>query len=237
MSHAEMILRRKKERIEELTSRATARVMLAQQKRRDARKTRGRQYEVGDQVRIKLDSYEVKKRGKKLAFRYSKPHVVTRKLGEGWTYRLSPRDGPGREKTRHFNELKSYCRRDVRAEEDGDTDYDTAPEQFPEVSKDDRTSKRKVPVAVQSERERKALPPRKKVLQPPQERKERHIDQQDHFVRRSSRTQRKPSRLVLQSHTESEDTTQISMSDESEESDVEVDDEYIPEELTDMSDS
>lgn len=240
-SHAEMILRRKKERIEELTSRATARVMLAQQKRRDARKTRGRQYEVGDQVRIKLDSYEVKKRGKKLAFRYSKPHVVTRKLGEGWTYRLSPRDGPGREKTRHFNELKSYCRRDVRAEEDGDTDYDTAPEQFPEVSKDDRTSKRKVPVAVQSERERKALPPRKKVLQPPQERKERHIDQQDHFVRRSSRTQRKPSRLVLQthgqSHTESEDTTQISMSDESEESDVEVDDEYIPEELTDMSDS
>lgn len=233
-SHAEMILRRKNERIKELTSRATARVMTAQQKRRDARKTRGRQYEVGDQVRIKLDSYEVKRRGKKLAFRYSKPHVVTRKLGEGWTYRLSPRDGPGREKTRHFNELKSYCRRDERLEGVDDTDYDTAPEQLPEVSsksKEDIKGKRKVPTA------EKKVPQ----LQPSKEMREGRRDQQDHFVRRSSRVQRKPSRLVLQthgqSHTESEDTTQISTSGESEESDVEVDDEFIPEELTDMSDS
>ena len=66
------------------------------------------QYELGDRVRRKLsDSERAGIGGKKVAPRYSGAYKVTKKIGQGWTYELTPEPGTdGRPKKRHFNDLK-----------------------------------------------------------------------------------------------------------------------------------
>ena len=57
-------------------------------------------------VRIKFDSNEIKKRGKKMAKVYSEKYMVYEVIGGGWTYKLKPHGRRGRNKIRHFNDLK-----------------------------------------------------------------------------------------------------------------------------------
>ena len=76
---------------------------------------------LGDLVRIKLDSNEIKKRGKKLAKRYSEKYMVIEVIGGGWTYRLKPYGRRGRNKIRHFNDLKdATIRRKEMESSDGE---------------------------------------------------------------------------------------------------------------------
>ena len=78
--------------------------------------TTGTGYEVGDLVRIKLDSNEIKRRGKKLAKVYSEKYMVYEVIGGGWTYRLKPHGRRGRNKVRHFNDLKDATIRSTEME-------------------------------------------------------------------------------------------------------------------------
>jgi hypothetical protein len=65
---------------------------------------------MGDLVRMKTDSNEVLKRGKKLAYKYSGKYEVVEVLRGGWTYRLKPLGWKGGVKIRHFNDLKDVLR-------------------------------------------------------------------------------------------------------------------------------
>ena len=60
---------------------------------------------MGNLVRIKLDSNEIKKRGKKMAKVYSKRYMVYEVIGGGWTYKLRPHEMRGMNKIRHFKDL------------------------------------------------------------------------------------------------------------------------------------
>ena len=76
---------------------------------------------MGDLVRIKLDSNEIKKWGKKLAKRYSEKYMVIEVIGGGWTYRLKPYGRRGRNKIRHFNDVKdTTIRRKEMESSDGE---------------------------------------------------------------------------------------------------------------------
>ena len=89
---------------------ARRRTHSSQLARIERQKVRGKPYKVGDVVRMKLDSAEILKRGKKMAFRYSGKLEVVEVLKGGWTYRLKPFGWKGREKTRHYNDLKDVSR-------------------------------------------------------------------------------------------------------------------------------
>ena len=78
----------------------------AQLRRMEVQMARGTGYKVGDLVRIKLDSNEIKKRGKNMAKVYSERYMVYKVIGGGWTYKLKPHRRRGRNKIRHFNDLK-----------------------------------------------------------------------------------------------------------------------------------
>ena len=77
------------------------------------------QYELGDLVRRKLsDSERAGIGGKKVAPRYSGAYKVTKKIGQGWTYQLTPEPGTeGRPKKRHFNDLKPAHAMNTTSEE------------------------------------------------------------------------------------------------------------------------
>lgn len=89
---------------------ARKRTCKAQLTRIEKQKVRGKPYKVGDVVRMKLDSAEILKRGKKMAFKYSGKLEVIQVLTGGWTYRLKPIGWKAREKVRHFNDLKDVAR-------------------------------------------------------------------------------------------------------------------------------
>ena len=112
-SFAEKILRRKEEAIADMIRHAREKTKQGQLLQMEAQKTRGEQYAVGDLVRMKLDSYEVKKKGKKMARKYSGKYKVIKILTGGWTYLLEPCGWKGRVKTRHFNSLKDAERRSL----------------------------------------------------------------------------------------------------------------------------
>ena len=118
---AERTLKMKESAIADMITRARQATRDCQVQRIEAQETRGEAYVVGDIVRIKMDAYEVKKMGKKLAHRYSGKYIVSKVLGEGWTYELKPYGWHGRKKTRHFNELKDAGRQtSLRSEESED---------------------------------------------------------------------------------------------------------------------
>lgn len=107
---AQRVLQQKEKAIADMITRARQATRESQIQRMKAQRTYGRAYVVGDLVRIKLDAYEIKQRGKKLANKYSGKYIVTKVLGEGWTYELKPHGWRGRNKTRHFNDLKDAGR-------------------------------------------------------------------------------------------------------------------------------
>ena len=85
--------------------------------------TRGEPYNVGDLVRMKTDANEVKKKGKKLAYRYSGKYKVVEVLTGGWTYKLQPSGWKGRTKIRHFNDLKDAGRQNIVSEVSSEAEY------------------------------------------------------------------------------------------------------------------
>ena len=94
---------------------ARRRTHSAQLARIERQKVRGKPYKVGDVVRMKLDSAEILKRGKKMAYRYSGKLEVIDVLKGGWTYRLKPLGWKGREKIRHYNDLKDVLQHSDQA--------------------------------------------------------------------------------------------------------------------------
>jgi hypothetical protein len=90
--------------------RARSTTKAAQLARMKKQRVRGKAYMMGDLVRMKTDSNEVLKRGKKLAYKYSGKYEVVEVLRGGWTYRLKPLGWKGGVKIRHFNDLKDVLR-------------------------------------------------------------------------------------------------------------------------------
>ena len=112
----EKLLKDKERELTRMIKEAKEQTKNAQLHRMEGQKTRGTGYKVGDLVRIKLDSNEIKKRGKKLAKRYSEKYMVIEVIGGGWTYRLKPYGRRGRNKIRHFNDLKDVTMRSKEME-------------------------------------------------------------------------------------------------------------------------
>ena len=119
-THAEQLLLEKENAISRMICEARDRTKVAQLKRIEARRTRGDAYKLGDVVRIKLGAAEVLKRGKKLARRYSACYKVIKVVAGGWTYELQTHGWKGRNKTRHFNDLRGA--KDLVGHEKADSD-------------------------------------------------------------------------------------------------------------------
>ena len=132
---AERILHKKEEAIARMIKQARETTKQGQLKRMEAQKTRGKPYVVGDLVRIKLDSYELKKKGKKMARKYSGKYKVTKILKGGWTYLLEPCGWKGRMKTRHFNSLKD-AERLTPTVNNSDSDMDGPPNTLSQTGND-----------------------------------------------------------------------------------------------------
>ena len=154
----------------------------AQLARMEKQTVRGRPYEVGDLVRMKLDSAEVLKRGKKMAFRYSGIFKVVEVLSKGWTYRLKPVGWKGREKVRHFNDLKDVKRGSTNS------DSESSVGGFVEPHK----QKKKVDVSgVRPEPTTRTTAPEKRA----HDRREPQVAPDP--LRRSGRNRRNPERLMV----------------------------------------
>ena len=102
----EALLQDKERELARMIKEAKEQTRNAQLRRMEGQIARGAGYKVGDLVRIKLDSNEIKKRGKKMAKVYSERYMVYEVIGGGWTYKLRPHKRRGRNKIRHFNDLK-----------------------------------------------------------------------------------------------------------------------------------
>ena len=119
--YMEKLLKDKERELTRMIKDAKEQTKNAQLHRMEGQRTRGTGYKVGDLVKIKLDSNEIKKRGKKLAKRYSEKYMVIEVIGGGWTYRLKPYGRRGRNKIRHFNDLKdATIRRKEMESSDGE---------------------------------------------------------------------------------------------------------------------
>ena len=101
---------RRDEDDEEIIRQITERVKRSQQKRTNSQNSRGTPYKVGDRVRYRLNNDTRSKRGGKLAPRYSEEYQVVEVLGDGYTYNLKAVNHKGRDKSRHFNLLKTVQR-------------------------------------------------------------------------------------------------------------------------------
>ena len=95
---------------EEMIRQIRERVKRSQQKRADSLDSRGTPYKVGDRVRYRLNNDTRSKRGGKMAPRYSEEYMVVDVLGDGYTYNLKAVNHNGRDKSRHFNLLKTVQR-------------------------------------------------------------------------------------------------------------------------------
>ena len=124
------LLRSKERGIAEMINVAREQTRCAQMKRMADQTTRGKPYGVGDLVRVKLDTYEV---GKKLARKYSGKYRVIEVLGGGWTYKLTPQGWKGRDKVRHFNELKDAGRQTAMLDEETESDDEVQRQEIEEV--------------------------------------------------------------------------------------------------------
>ena len=105
-NYMEALLQDKERELARMIKEAKEQTRNAQLRRLEGQMTRGTGYKVSDLVRIKLVSNEIKRRGKKLAKVYSEKYMVYEVIGGGWTYRLKPHGRRGRNKVRHFNDLK-----------------------------------------------------------------------------------------------------------------------------------
>ena len=92
---------------EEMIRQIRERVKRSQRKRADSLDSRGTPYKVGDRVRYRLNNDTRSKRGGKMAPRYSEEYKVVDVLGDGYTYNLKAVNHNGRDKSRHFNLLKT----------------------------------------------------------------------------------------------------------------------------------
>ena len=101
----------------------------------------GTGYKVGDLVRIKLDSKEIKMRGKKMAKVYSERYMVYEVIGGGWTYKLKPHGRRGRNKVRHFNDLKDANTRRTEMESSDEEVLDEIERTTPPSGHEDRNQK------------------------------------------------------------------------------------------------
>ena len=116
----EKLLKDKERELSRMIKDAKEQTRNVQLHRMEGQRTRGTGYKVGDLVRIKLDSNQIKKRGKKLAKRYSEKYMVIEVIVGGWTYRLKPYGRRGRNKIRHFNDLKDATIRRKMGSSDGE---------------------------------------------------------------------------------------------------------------------
>ena len=99
---------KRKETLEEVALSKTRESQIRAQERHE---TNGEAFREGDKVRIKLSVAERGSRGgKKMAPLYSDCYKVKEVLGAGWTYILTPENGVGKEKARHFDSLKEVLR-------------------------------------------------------------------------------------------------------------------------------
>ena len=94
----EALLQGKERELARMIKEAKEQTRNAQLRRLEGQMTKGTGYKVGDLVRIKLDSNEIKRWGKKLAKVYSEKYMVYEVIGGGWTYRLKPHGRRGRNK-------------------------------------------------------------------------------------------------------------------------------------------
>ena len=185
-SYMTELVESKEKGIAEMISRAREKTRCAQLKRMEEQATRGRPYMVGDLVRVKLDSYEVLKKGKKLARKYSGKYRVVEVFKGGWTYRLIPLGWKGRIKIRHFNELKDAGERQME-EENSDSEAEFGSEARKPKRRKDNPSEIKTPVLTVDLEESKSSPVVEKALE-----KTRGV-----VVRRSGRERRPPQRLEM----------------------------------------
>ena len=81
--YIEKLLAEKERAMKEQIDEARSRTREAQWARMEKQDVRGKRYHIGYIVRMKLDSAEVKKKGKKMARRYSGKYEVVEVLGEG----------------------------------------------------------------------------------------------------------------------------------------------------------
>ena len=98
------------------------------------------QLEVEQEVRYKLSDRDIANLGgKKIAPRNSDRYIITNKLGNGWTYRISPKDGSaGLPKTRHFNDL-IHQRTSTQITNTGDDELEETESLENITEQDDRT--------------------------------------------------------------------------------------------------
>ncbi len=165
---------------------ARRRTREAQLARMEKQSVRGKSYKVDDVVRIKLDSAEVIKRGKKLAYKYSGKYRVVEVLPSGWTYRLVPHGWKGREKVRHFNDLKDVWRRSNESHSDSSGDDG-------EVVSHKKSNQEEAKRAQTAEK----APAKETTKQLPQKNTGNSGPLPTPSVRRSTRTRRNPERLTV----------------------------------------
>ena len=105
---AEEALKQKEQVLLEAVKRAMENTSSAQDER-NKKLNEGRSpepYKVGQIVRYRLSNVEKNRQGgKKIAPRNSKKYVVTEVHRNLWTYHITPQDGIGRTKIRHFDQL------------------------------------------------------------------------------------------------------------------------------------
>ena len=112
---AEEALKQKEQVLLEAVRRAIENTSCAQDVRNE-KLNEGRSpepYEVGQIVRYRLSNVEKNRQGgKKIAPRNSKKYVVTAVNRNQWTYHITPQDGVGRTKIRHYDQLIAAMDRD-----------------------------------------------------------------------------------------------------------------------------
>ena len=181
------ILKENQRRKETLEGVALSRTRESQKKAQERHETNGEAFREGDKVRIKLSVAERGLRGgKKMAPLYSDCYKVKEVLGAGWTYILTPENGIGKEKARHFDSLKEVLR---VAETDSKEPGNPARQVLEgEENNSPQTGQAKTEeeVAVEEVAPEDVLPPPEEL--PPEELP----------TRRSSRKTRPPSRLQME---------------------------------------